>query len=40
MPEFVTLEMVDEAVSAIRTLLKRPRVGLILGSGLENWLNQ
>ncbi len=40
MPVFVTLEMVDEAVSAIRTLLKRPGVGWILGSGLEIWLNQ
>jgi len=35
MPEFVTLEMIDEAVSAIRTFTqKTPEVGLILGSGL------
>jgi len=35
MPEFVTLEMVDEAVSTIRKFTKRtPEVGLILGSGL------
>jgi purine-nucleoside phosphorylase len=35
MTEFVTLEMVDEAVTAIKTSTKRkPKIGLILGSGL------
>jgi len=35
MAEFVTLEMVDAAVSAIKQKTKRqPKVGLILGSGL------
>jgi purine-nucleoside phosphorylase len=35
MSEFVTLEMIDEAVAAIRSLTKHePKIGLILGSGL------
>ena len=35
MAEFVTLEMIDEAVDAIRTFTKqKPKIGLILGSGL------
>ena len=35
MSEFVTLEMIDEAVAAIRLSTKRkPKIGLILGSGL------
>lgn len=35
MSEFVTLEMIDEAVSAIRSLTKqKPKIGMILGSGL------
>jgi len=35
MPEFVTLKMIDEAVAAIRSISKKkPKIGLILGSGL------
>jgi len=35
MAEFVTLEMIDEAIGAIRKFTKqKPRIGLILGSGL------
>ena len=35
MAEFVTLKMIDEAVDAIHSLTKqKPRIGLILGSGL------
>jgi purine-nucleoside phosphorylase len=35
MPEFVTLEMVDAAVNAIKQKTRRqPKIGLILGSGL------
>jgi len=35
MSEFVTLEMIDEAVAAIRSISKKkPKIGLILGSGL------
>ncbi len=35
MSEFVTLKMIDEAVAAIRSISKKkPKIGLILGSGL------
>ena len=35
MPEFVTLKMSDEAVIAIKSITKKkPKIGLILGSGL------
>ena len=35
MSEFVTLEMIDKAVTAIKSFTKRkPKIGLILGSGL------
>lgn len=35
MSEFVTLEMIDEAVAAIRSKTEyKPKIGLILGSGL------
>ena len=35
MPEFVTLDMIDEAVAAIRLKTDhKPKIGLILGSGL------
>ncbi|MCD6356325.1 MAG: purine-nucleoside phosphorylase [Anaerolineaceae bacterium] len=35
MSEFVSLEMIDEAVAVINSLTKRqPKIGLILGSGL------
>jgi purine-nucleoside phosphorylase len=35
MSEFVTLKMIDEAVTAIRSITKKkPKIGLILGSGL------
>jgi purine-nucleoside phosphorylase len=35
MSEFVTLKMIDEAVTTIRSITKKkPKIGLILGSGL------
>ena len=35
MSEFVTLKMIDEAVAAIKSITKKkPKIGLILGSGL------
>jgi purine-nucleoside phosphorylase len=35
MAEFVTIEMIDEAVASIQSFTKRkPKIGLILGSGL------
>jgi len=35
MSEFVTLKMIDEAVATIRSITKKkPKIGLILGSGL------
>lgn len=35
MDEFVTLKMIDEAVTAIKSVTKKkPKIGLILGSGL------
>jgi purine-nucleoside phosphorylase len=38
MSEFVTLEMIDEAVAAINSHTKRkPKIGLILGSGLGDF---
>jgi len=38
MSEFVTLKMIDEAVKAIRSFSnKKPKIGLILGSGLGDF---
>ena len=40
MSEFVTLKMIDEAVTAINSLTKKkPKIGLILGSGLGDLAN-
>jgi len=40
MSEFVTLKMIDEAVTAINSLTKKkPKIGLILGSGLGDQAN-
>ena len=40
MSEFVTLKMIDEAVTAINSFTKKkPKIGLILGSGLGDLAN-
>ncbi len=40
MSKFVTLKMIDEAVTAINSLTKKkPKIGLILGSGLGDLAN-
>lgn len=40
MSEFVTLKMIDEAVAAINSFTKKkPKIGLILGSGLGDLAN-
>ena len=40
MPNFITLQQIDEAAAAIRDRTsQRPRVGIILGSGLNDLAN-